>query len=180
MNPTVAQQLVRDKREPIFDTYTLAKKTATPLRIILFGNSSTSGVGNVTPEQTNLTQVGQLGQGESHKVYAVRVKFIGMLAADIISFCEKFVMRIFVDGNEVMRMPLTPNPDNPRVVATIASDIIFSASCEVNLPDGYDFTIQGNNFYVDFVSSAGFTTTDTNGQGIYVRVELDGVHSVLA
>jgi hypothetical protein len=172
-------QLVRDIREPLFDTYTIAKNTAMPLRIILFGNPSTSGVGATKPEVTNLTMVGQLPNPEHHDVYTVMVDFINMLAADVMGICQAYVLRVAVSGRNLLTLPL--HVSTPfDLVNTIASDIIPFAQVKVDLPEDYKISIDnGAPFYAEFVGSTAYSTVNTNGQGAYIRVKLDGVHTVM-
>ena len=165
-------QLVRDIRESIFDTVIVAKNTAIGLRKVLFQTPQSSTVG---PETTNMTKAGELPNPEHHDVYRVAVVFTGMLAADIIAVCKAYVLRLVVSGKPLLTMPLEITPEQSKVIATIASD-----EAVVNLPEDYKISIdQGQPFYAELVSSTGFTTTDTNGQGLHLRVLLDGVHTVL-
>ncbi len=54
----------------------------------------------------------------------------------------------------------------------------MSSKIEFDLPEEAVIDIQaGKPFRVEFEGSAGFTTTNTNGLGIFLRVELDGFHS---
>jgi hypothetical protein len=172
-------QLVRDIRESLYDTYSVAKTTAMPLRIILFGDPSNSGVGQTKPERTNLTQVGQLPNPESHNVYAVIVEFVGMLASDIIGICQSYVLQVAVNGRPMLTMPLTPTDSTGKVIATVASDIILSASARIDLPEDYKIEIQaGAPFMATLIGSTAWTTVTTNGVGAFLRVRLDGVHTV--
>lgn len=178
MNPQNSQ-LVRDIREALYDTYTVAKNTAMPLRIVLFGDPSKSGVGSTKPEQTNLTKVGELPNPEHHDVYSVHVEFTGMLAADIIGIAKSYVLKVKVSGRELLTTPITPT-EEPKTVTTIASDLIMSARFKVELPEDYKIEIQnGAPFSAELVGSTAYTTVDTNGTGAHIRVKLDGVHTVL-
>jgi hypothetical protein len=170
-------QLVRDIREPLFDTYTIAKNTAMPLRIVLFGDTAKSGVGSTKPEQTNLTKVGELPNPEHHDVYSVIVEFLGMLAAGIIGISKSYVLKVKVSGRELLTTPITPT-EEPKTVATIASDIILNARFKIDLPEDYKIEIQhGAPFSAELVGSTAYTPVDTNGQGAHIRVKLDGVHT---
>jgi hypothetical protein len=172
-------QLVRDIREAIYDTYQCAKEITMPLRIILFGNPATSGVGATAPQLTNMTMVGQLPNPENQDIYSVIVEFIGMLASDIVGIAQAYVLQVIVSGRPLLTMPLTPTDTADRVISTIASDVIMNASARVDFAEDYKIEIQnGAPFSVSLLSSTGYTTATTNGLGAFIRVKLDGVHTV--
>lgn len=166
-------------REKLFEVKVVAANTAIGPRVLFFGDTSTSGTGNTAPQTTNLVRVGQLPAPESMDVYSVGVDFTGMLAADIIGVCKNYVLKLFVNGARQLTMPLVPVDAAGKVVSTIASDIIPYAVAKIDLPEEFKILIdQGQPFYAELVSSTGFSTTNTNGQGAHLRVWLDGVHRV--
>jgi hypothetical protein len=168
----------REVREPLFDTYTVAAATAMPLRVILFGDPSASGVGATKPEQTNLTEIGKLPFPQAHRVYGVRLAFIGMLAADIYGIAKKYVLKLNVSGTTRLTLPLVVS-DAPKVIGTVASDIIDHAEVRMDLPEGYAIDLaSGQPFFVELVGSVAHTTITTNGLGATIKVMLEGFHTL--
>lgn len=174
MNPNNSQ-LVRDIREALYDTVIVAANTAIGTRKVLFQTPQSSTVG---ADATNMTKAGELPAPERMSVYRVAVVFTYMLAADIAAVCKNYVIRVVVGGKSMLISPLVLNQE-PKIVATLASDIVLSAVAEVNLPEDFKIEIdQGQPFYVELIATTGVTTVNTNGQGLHARVLLDGVHTV--
>ena len=169
---------VRAVREALVETYILGANTDVPKKIVLFGDQQNSGQATAYPERTNLSQATTLPHPESLELYRIKVNFVGMLAKDVISFCQKYVMRLYVSGTRRGTFYLTPS-DQPRVIATIATDVLTHSTVTIDLPEEFKIDIvSGKPFRVEFESSVGFTTVNSSGLGIFMRVELDGVHGL--
>lgn len=167
---------LRFVRESLYDTFTVGAATAMGPRIILFGDPANSGKGATYPELTNMTAVGQLTFPQRMTVYAFRVIFLDMLSSDVQAISKKFVARLWVSGTVRCTLPLTLN-ETPKIVSTIASDIIVQTEANIDLPDDYSVDIAaGQPFFVELIGSAAYTTQTTNGRGATIRVQLEGLH----
>ena len=164
-------QLVKDVREPIFDTYsyTAVAQAKTITMFVNPQNGSTIG-----PELTNMTKSnGELPNPERHQIYSVRVEFINCSKADAIGFCQNYAIKIALNGSPYMHAPLTFCPQGGGVVGDEFNGIA-DPRATLQLPEDLkiDWT-QGTQVQVQLVSLAGFTPASTGA----IRVWLDGIHT---
>jgi len=170
MNPANSQ-LVKDVREPMFDTLTLAAG-AMAKSISMFvqaQNGSTIG-----PEITNMTKTnGELPNPERMQIYSVRVELISFSKADALGLITNYAIKVALNGSPYMHAPLTFCPQGGGIVGDEFNGI---ADCRATLQFPEDFKIdwtQGTQIQVTLVSGAGYTMV---GTGV-IRVWLDGIHT---
>lgn len=167
---------LRVVRESIYDTMTVAAASVMGTRTLLFGDPANSGKGATYPELTNMYDIGKLTFPQEHIVYSIRCVFIDMLSADVQAISKKFVGRLWVRGTLRATVPFTLT-ETPKIVTTIASDIVVQAEASLDLPDDYPINISaGEPFFFEVTGSTAYTLTTTNGRGLTLRVQLEGFH----
>jgi hypothetical protein len=164
-------QLVKDVREPIFDTLTLAAG-AMAKSIPMFvqaQNGSTIG-----PEITNMTKPnGELPNPERHQIYSIRIELIGFSKADAIGLIQNYAVKVALNGSPYLHAPITFCPQGGGIVGDEFNGIADPrATLQFEEKLKIDWT-QGTQLQFNFVSGAGYTQV----AGGVVRVWLDGVHT---
>jgi hypothetical protein len=170
-------QTLLEIREGLYDTYTAAKSAVLPLSIRLFtsGQNATKGI-----ESTNMTADGELQNPEEMDIYTVQVELMAMAQADMLAFVQKYVARLVVSGVSRLTRPITLLPSGGGIVGAteLSKNGIADARAVFTIPEDLKIQIQaGQKFYFEFVSTQGYTLTDTT-LGMVARVTLDGIHGV--
>ncbi len=161
---------VRTTQSPYYDSYSVATTTAVvPTgKQVLFG--SVSGVGSVTAAQTNMSKAFELSGGESFLLKAFRVVFLGCAAADIVSFCTAFTVRLIIGSGSTAYCDAPAeywaggagvNSGNNNGIADPRAIVPFDVD-PIRLESGI-------NFRVEYIG-----TTFTSTAAFFTRVYLDG------
>lgn len=170
MNPANAQ-LVKDVREPLFDTLVLAAG-AMARSISLFVNPQNGGT--IGPELTNMTKSnGELPNPERHQIYGIRVEFLGFTLADAQGVQTNYALKIALNGSPYFHGPISFCPSGSGFPGDISNGV---QDCRATLQLPEDLKIdwtQGTQIQVTLVSGAGYTMVGTGR----IRVILDGVHT---
>jgi hypothetical protein len=162
-------QNVDERREPLYDTLTAVKQTTvvTGTRLFITGND-TRGFA-----LTNVSGNGELPSPERMVVMGIRVDFGDTPTADIIGLTKNLMLRLTVSGKPRILAPL--NYFNSGSANT--GNGVADARAILQLPEGYHIEIEaGEKFYCDLVGTSYLLTDATTG--LFMRVLLDGLHSV--
>jgi hypothetical protein len=173
MNPANAQ-LVKDVREPIFDTLTLAAGAmAKSIPMFVQAQNGTT----IGPEITNMTMPnGQLPNPQRHQIYSVRIELIGFSKADAIGLIQNYAVKVALNGSPYLHAPITFCPQGGGIVGDEFNGIA-DPRATLQLPEDFkiDWT-QGTQLTFQLVSGAGYMQV----AGGVVRVWLDGIHTISA
>lgn len=178
INPTLPGQK-RSRPWIWYDTVSVAANTATGTELSFF--TTPKGQNSKTLLQTNMTLPGALPAGWDFDLYAIRLGFLSQTRlADVHNLYENFYCQLDFNGTTWFQGWPEHFPGGGGVSG---ADINAAASFLNNgapdprsimtYPDGIRIAA-GEQFSFKLLSPTGFTTLDSGGTGLTVRVSFEG------
>lgn len=93
------------EQTPLWDTYQLAKTTATPTKIVMFANATGTGATPLGKNLTNMPRPYQINPGDLFHLLAIRFSFINCDEADIVAFAQNYCLTFFMDNVPLIEAP---------------------------------------------------------------------------
>lgn len=183
MNASFAPNQLRSRMGLKYDTYVLAANTAVPTNIVMFNAPISATKGR---NLTNMTDQNRLPAGEAMKVMAIRAACIGMHLTDVINLQKNYALRFTIGTKVFLEGPIDAFPGGGGATGTVATTATTTTLFNWNngIADPRAVYGLGQEFPLDLPSQAffgvelvgtTFTTLDTGGTGIFLRIYLDGL-----